>query len=246
MWGFWSLLIIISLPLLKDSLLIKAKLASSTLHQFPTNQFMPHYSTSSARYHKNSKTSLKIFLHKTNLMKATSFYYFSKPTISTNGNKKLNTNIHGTQKDQCCFIWSNWPLHNCRIGTRVSIWPTGYLLRTMTKCKHLTQDTNCTRTSSKQQSMEPQCLLTAKSHLSIHCKRRRNKFTFTTRFSSPSPTKLLTTTANKRVNKQPHHHQLSIQTWLIYKCWTTWTLRDSMFCIWSSLTIEGIRLLRSA
>ena len=107
MWEFWSQLIIMSLPHLKDSLSTKAKLVSSIPHQFPTNLYMHHYSILFVHYHKSSKTNYKISLLKINLMKVTNFYYFSKQTISTDGNRKSNMNIHGTLKSQCLSIWKN-------------------------------------------------------------------------------------------------------------------------------------------
>ncbi len=161
-----------------------------------------------------------------------SSYFSLKPITSTNGWKKFSINTHGIQRGPWPSTWRNLQPLNWKIGTKVSTWPTNFPCKPSMSSKSSTPSTNFTSTLSKQQSKAQPCLLMERLLLWIHCKKRRNKFTFTTRFFSQSLTRLPSTTVRKRANKQLPHLLRLTQTSLTWKFSTTLEFQTWMSFTW--------------
>lgn len=171
----------------------------------------------------------------------TSFCSSSSQITFTNGCKRLNTNTHGTQRDQWRFTWSNLQPLNFKTGMKVFTWLTDCPFNQLMSSKYLIPNINSTSTSNKQQLRVQPCSLMVKLLLSILCNKRKSKFTFTTKFSSQLLMKLLTTTVSKRANKLHLHLQQSTQTSLTWKSFITLEFKILMSFTWSWSTTEGTK-----
>ena len=149
-WEYLSQSTIISQHRQKGSLSIKAKLVHLIRLQSPTSQYMPLCSILFVHFHRNLRTSWKTSWLKTSSTIMISSYYFSSWITFTSGCKKLSMNIHGIPKNRWLFTSSNSQPHNCKIGTKVSIWPISYRSKTLMNSRSSILNTNFIRTLSKQ------------------------------------------------------------------------------------------------